>query len=157
MGADHNTRLTGQCEHIEHAVNDNAGPNPILVVECQKVLRIEQVPLSVRILKGMGIDREGLIGDQYSSRVLEWSQGIGLRCHPQLVVFPIDPVRGIVHIENALMLSHLGRPKLIAPGRDQGPAMLLPVRQVGGMEYRKGPSLRRKGTSAVSIIVTFML
>src|SRR5215207_301505 len=38
MGPDYNPRLTGQRKHIQHAVHDNAGPNAIRIIECQKVL-----------------------------------------------------------------------------------------------------------------------
>src|SRR5688572_15761636 len=53
MGPDDNTRLSGKREHVQHAVDDNPGPHPVWIVNCQKVLRIEQIPLSILILKRM--------------------------------------------------------------------------------------------------------
>src|SRR5688572_31000399 len=53
VGTDHKTRFTGKREHVQQAVDDNAGPHTIGIVECQKVLRIEQVPLSIPVLEGM--------------------------------------------------------------------------------------------------------
>src|SRR5687767_1449874 len=82
MEPNHNTRFTGGCEHIQHAVNYDPGPNTVLIVECQKVLRIEQIPLSIFISKGMSIDCERLIRNQYKARVLEWTQRTCVSCDP---------------------------------------------------------------------------
>jgi hypothetical protein len=110
----------------------------------------------IPILEGMSIDAEGLVRDQDSSGILERPKRIGMGCHPQLMVFPIDPVRRVVHVENALVMRYLWCPELISPGRDERPATLLPVHQIGGMEYRKGPSLGRKGSGPIGIVVALM-
>jgi hypothetical protein len=72
------------------------------------------------------------------------------------MVFPIDPVRRVVHVENALVMRYLWCPELISPRRDERPATRLPVHQIGGMEYRKGPSLGRKGSGPIGIVVALV-
>ena len=64
MRSYHNARFTRKRDHVQQAVDDDPGPHTIRIVYGEKVLRIEQIPLSIPVLKGMSIDREGLVRDQ---------------------------------------------------------------------------------------------
>src|SRR5690348_13567871 len=118
---------------------------------CQKVLRIEQIPLSILTLKWMGIDCEGLSWDQDAPRILKGSEWTCANCHSKLMVVSIDPAGGVIHMENAIMMGNFGCPEFIASRGDERPAALLPIRQIGRLQHRKGPALGRQRAGPISI------
>src|SRR5262249_43404473 len=108
------SRIAGQRGHVQQTIYSDARPHAIILIYRKKVTAVEQIPLTISILKGMGINAKGLICNQNFAYISKWSKWIGAGGDAQLMIVAIDAMCRVIQVERSRIIGHFGCPEFVA-------------------------------------------